>query len=77
MKISIDGSGNVSLDTSYDSTGINTINSNMVSMLNTLKTFDSDQINGLKNELNSLYPTLINWTEFINEWQDVKGEVEL
>lgn len=77
MEISIDGSGNVSIDKTYDTTGINTINNNMVTILNTLKTFDKSQIISLKNTLNEIYPTLINFEKFIEEWEQVLNEVEL
>lgn len=77
MNISIDGNGNVSLNRSFDSAGISAINSNMITILNTLKTFDNVQIKALKNELNDIYPTLINFSEFMEQWSDVLDEVEL
>lgn len=77
MNISIDSNGNVSLNRSFDASGISSINSNLVSILSTLRTFDRTQIIALKNELNDIYPTLINFSQFMEEWDDVLEEVSL
>lgn len=77
MNISIDSDGNVSLNRSFDSAGITSINTSMMSILNTLKTYDTAQIVALKNELNDIYPTLVNFSEFMEQWSDVLEEVDL
>lgn len=77
MNVSMDGSGNVTTDTTYSTTGINTIKSQMVTISNELKTFDNSQIIALRNELNNQYVTLISFTKFLEEWIKILQEVEL
>lgn len=77
MNISIDSDGNVSLNRSFDASGISAINTNMIAILSALKTFDTAQIIALKNELNDIYPTLVNFSEFMEQWSDVLEEVPL
>jgi len=77
MNISIDSDGNVSLDRTYNTTGIDTIQQKLNSILEQLKTFDSSQIESMTETLNSLYPEMTNFDQFLNEWQDVLSEVIL
>lgn len=77
MKISIDESGNVSLDTAYDTSGIDTIHTKMDSILSQLKTFDATQIEDMAETLNELYPKMVSFEQFLEEWQDVLSEVKL
>lgn len=77
MQISIDDNGNVSLDTTYNTAGIDTLSAKMQTVLTTLKTFDPAQIDAMSNKLNALYPTMVNFDQFMTEWIDVLNEVEL
>lgn len=77
MTISMDSDGNVVIDRSYNTTGINTINTNMMIAHNQMKVFDSTQIIALLSALNSQYPGLVNFEVFMDEWPEVLGEVEL
>lgn len=77
MNLSMDTSGNVSLDTSVSTTGINTIKTQMVTISNELKPFDNAQIFTLQAELNSKYQTLISFSKFKEEYNSILGEVRL
>jgi hypothetical protein len=77
MNISIDENGNVSLDNTYTTGGIDTIEGKMSQILSTMKTFDETQIQSVVDKLNSLYPDMVNFDQFFTEWLSVLGEVEL
>ncbi len=76
MKISIDDGGNVSLDTSYDSTNINTTSQTIKTIHKTLSEFDNEKLPTIqKNTSDSLQNTDI-MTELSDEWEVVKEEVD-
>lgn len=77
MRITIDENGNVTLNTSFDTARVDTLYTKMDSVLATIKTFDSNQIDVMANKLNSIYPAMINFNQFIDEWLDVLDEVSL
>jgi len=76
MQVSI-SNGNVSLDTTYDNNNIVNLNTQMITILNNLKQFDATQINALSSTLNTLYPTLVSFTQFLDQWEQVFGKVVL
>ena len=77
MKITIDSDGNVSLDTTYDPTGIDIIQSKMNGILDQIKTFNPSQIELMCDCLNSIYPEMVNFEQLLNEWEIVLGKVVL
>lgn len=77
MNISIDSDGNVTVDKTYSTTGIDTINTRMNAILATIKTFDPTQITSMTNTLNTIYPQMVNFEQFLTEWEDVLSEVTL
>lgn len=77
MNISIDSDGNVTVDKTYSTTGIDTINTRMNAILATIKTFDPAQITTMTNTLNTIYPQMVNFEQFLTEWEDVLSEVIL
>lgn len=77
MNITIDTSGNVSIDKTYDTTGITTCQTSMETILSTMKTFDPAQINAVVVSLEDIYVHNVNFNEFLNEWEQVVGKVVL
>lgn len=77
MKISIDDRGNVALDNAYDTKGIEGIDVKMESILAKLKVFDDKQIVDSFDKLESLYPNMASFNQFLSEWNDVLNEVIL
>lgn len=77
MNISIDGDGNVSVDTTFDTSNIDIISNKMQTILNTIKVFDSTEITAMVNTINLLYPQLPNFEIFLEEWERILNEVVL
>lgn len=77
MNITIDSSGNVSVDKTYDTAGITTSQQTMEVILSAMKVFDAAQISATVSALEDVYQHNVNFNEFLNEWEQVVGKVVL
>lgn len=77
MNISMDGSGYVVLDTTFNDSNINTMKQNLQEILDNIDTFDPDNIQLLTLKLNELYQDMVHFQVFLNNWGEVKSEVVL
>lgn len=77
MDVTFGDSNNVEVSFTLTTQNISTINTQLQSIFNTLKTFDNSQITSMQTQLNTSYSILRNMTYFLEQWEDVETEVEL
>ena len=71
MNITLDGSGYVHADNTYNASNIMSAQSIMRNVASQIESYDSRQINSLLANLNVLYPQCENFNEFLSEWARV------
>lgn len=68
MNITMDGSGYVHADNTYNATNIMNAHSAMRNIASQIEGYDNSQINSLLVNLSVLYPQCENFNQFLSEW---------
>lgn len=77
MNITLDGSGYVHADNTYNATNIMNAHSAMRNIASQIESYDNSQINSLLANLNVLYLQCENFNEFLSEWARVLPMINL
>lgn len=77
MNITLDGSGYVHADSTYNASNIMSARSIMRNVASQIEGYDNEQINSLLTNLNVLYPQCENFNEFLSEWARVLPMITL
>lgn len=77
MNITLDGSGYVHADNTYNASNIMSALSAMRNVASQIESYDNSQIISLLANLNALYPQCENFNEFLSEWTRVLPMITL
>lgn len=77
MNITMDGSGYVHADSTYNAANIITAHSAIRNIASQIESYDNSQINSLLANLNVLYLQCENFSEFLGEWARVLPMITL
>lgn len=78
MNISLDGNGYAQIDSTLNPTNLTDVQNRMATLLNTMKQLDNSQIINATNTLVDRYRNVnTNFTEFLDEWQQLLDKVAL
>lgn len=77
MNLSFGEGNSINVDFTLTTSNITTINTQLKTIFDSIKTYDAAQILAMKNDLNNLYQTLNNFSKFLSEYEELKEEVML
>lgn len=78
MNISLDGNGYAQINSTLNPTNLTDVQNRMTNLLNTMKQLDNNQIINATNTLVDRYRNVnANFTEFLDEWQQLLDKVAL
>lgn len=77
MNITLDGSGYVHADSTYNASNIMSAKTIMRNVANQIEGYDNSQIISLIVNLSALYPQCENFNQFLSEWARVLPMITL
>ena len=77
MNITLDGSGYVHTDSTYNASNIMSAQTIMRNVANQIEGYDNSQIISLLVNLSALYPQCENFNQFLSEWARLLSMITL